>query len=494
MPRVSVRARFSRLGEWAGRGTFLAFCALLLAAFAMGGGARGDIASLMILRPLAILLLGYGLWTLRWEHVAGHRYLFGFAVAILVVTLVQLIPLPPSMWTRLPGREFVVEIDRTAGLGAVWRPISLVPGATWNAFFSLMVPLGVLVLGAQLTAEERLRMLPLVIGVGLLSGVLALLQVIGPPDGPLYFYKVTNQGSAVGLFANRNHQAVLLAVMFPMLALFASLADNSGGQALRRGLAIGAGMFLIPLILITGSRMGLVTGGLGLASVLLLYRPKVGTSGSGRRSRSSSRQRTARHQPQQKAWRNWGVIGFVAVLGLGLSLLTILLGRAEALQRFVEEDGAQDFRLKAWDLVIRMVGEYFPFGSGYGSFVEVYQIQEPRALLDSTYFNHAHNDWLEVLLTGGLPAFLLLGFACVLVFGRALKLARAGGRLRKGMLFSRLGLVLVVQFAIASFADYPLRTPALASLFVLATLWAAAPLKSWGEAVDAEGARKAEVF
>jgi O-antigen ligase len=489
------RALYQR---WVDRGQFLALCLLLLLALLMGGASRGDVSSLVILRPAAILLLGYGLWGLEWEQVKAYRYLFGLAAAMLAVTLIQLVPLPAAVWSRLPGRELIAEIDRLAGLGAVWRPISLAPAATWNGFYAMMVPLGVLVLGARLTIEESCKLLALVIALGLMSALLALLQILGPADGPFYFYDITNPGAAVGLFANRNHQAALLASMFPMLAVFASLSGHSREQADRRtGLAIAAGVFLTPLIFITGSRMGLVVAALGVASSLWLYRHRVrGLARARDLTRPKAEQSGARrHRPPQQPRRAWG-LALVGLLSLGLSLVTITMGRGVAYQRIMKQDAAEEFRFKAWGSITQMVGEYFPVGSGLGSFAEVYQVHEPRSLLATTYFNHAHNDWLEVPLTGGLPALALLLCACGLTFARAIQLRRSAGMPRTEQLFARLGLVLVIMFAIASLTDYPLRTPGLASLCALAALWAATPLRrlAAADAVVAQNRGAATTF
>mgnify|MGYP007125385276 CR=1 FL=1 len=91
----------------------------------------------------------------------AHGLLFGLAVAALALTIAHLVPLPPAIWSQLPGRELVSEIDRAAGLGDVWRPLSLTPGATWNALHAQLVPLAALVLGAQLGRDDLWRLLPL---------------------------------------------------------------------------------------------------------------------------------------------------------------------------------------------------------------------------------------------------------------------------------------------------------------------------------------------
>ncbi len=41
--------------------------------------------------------------------------------ALFLLPLLQLIPLPPSIWTQLPGRETAAQVDRLLGWN-VWRP------------------------------------------------------------------------------------------------------------------------------------------------------------------------------------------------------------------------------------------------------------------------------------------------------------------------------------------------------------------------------------
>ncbi len=55
-------------------------------------------------------------------------------------------------------------------------------------------------------------------------------------------------------------------------------------------------------------------------------------------------------------------------------------------------------------------------------------MHEPDALLRADYANHAHNDWLEVALTGGLPALLILAAACLAFYSGARGLFAKGVR------------------------------------------------------------------
>ena len=436
---------------------------LLAAAFFLGGSARGDVASLMVLRPFAAMLVGFGLWQLQLAQVQQHKLLLALALACVALPLLQLVPLPYAVWSDLPGRQQVVEIDQVAGLGKIARPLSLVPEATLNALLSLIVPLAALILGIQLDRKARERLLPIVLGLVGVSALLAVLQTLGGPDGALYLYDISNRGSPIGLLANRNHQAVLLAMALPMLAL---LATKPRKISLFRMVGCSAGLLtLVPLILTTGSRAGTIIGLLALLSIFWIT-PATELHPAGGSSLVSKRA------------RNWSAAGKIGVISLVPALvgLTIYMERAEAWDRLQSVFHDDDLRFRILPTVAEMFVKYWPVGTGLGSFEKVFQANEPDALLSPVYMNHAHNDWLEVSLTGGLPSIGLLAAGAGIV---AVSLARQFLARRSRSApdrLARLGLIVIVLLGIASLSDYPLRTPLLETVFVVALLWASCPL------------------
>ncbi len=105
------------------------------------------------------------------------------------------------------------------------------------------------------------------------------------------------------------------------------------------------------------------------------------------------------------------------------------------------------------------ISQNLPFGSGYGTFDIVYPSVEPDTAISGTFINHAHNEPLELLLEGGVPAALaMLGYCLLLVW--RLPAARQS-RLRLAALCS-IGFIFV-----HSLVDYPLRTAALVAVFAL---------------------------
>jgi O-antigen ligase len=446
---------------------FWILAVFLVLVFLTGGSSRIDAPSLMLLGLLSLVACAIALSTLKREHLDGRKWLLTGFGSMVLLCILHLIPLPPSLWQSFPGRDIMAQVDRLAGLGEGWRSLTMAPMNGWHSLTSLLTPLTVLLLGMQCNREDLYRLLPLLLGLGVLSGLWGMLQIMGDPQGTLYLYKPTNNGAAVGLFANRNHAAVLLACLFPMLAVYASAnAGTIDQQRIRQFGAIAAGIVLVPLILVTGSRSGMLIAVPALAGTVLLYRKPV----EGRAVRRGA------------ARFKLGA-GHLVAAGAIVSLVfvTILFSRAESVDRLLEQSAAEDARTGFWQVGLIMIWKYFPFASGMGSFVGAYQIDEPMRYLNANYVNHAHNDWLEVPLTGGMPALLILLVAILLFLFRTASLWQRRDKDRRATKFARLASIVIVIVAVAGVADYPLRTPIIMALFAVFCLWFTSP------ALDEEG-------
>jgi O-antigen ligase len=446
-----------------GAALFLLSAAFLVAMFLLGGSARDDVLSLFLLRPLAVVGLGVGLMLVPREVWRDHRALLALALALPLLALLYLIPLPPALWRAIPGRELVWQVGELAGGGQPWRPLSLVPYRTWNSLWSFFAPLAMLCLALCLHRDQSRKMAYVLTGVIFVSGVLGLLQSIGSSGNGFYLYRITNDDSAVGLLANRNHQAMLLAIAFPTIAAVASLSKGSRETVKPKlWLAAGAGVMVLPFLLVTGSRAGLVLGAVAIALSLAVYR-------------NPSAHLQARRQPIKAVYR-WAAVG---VIGASLVLMTALVARSSAIERLFSKDATDDLRLRVWGPILREAWAYFPFGSGNGTFVEAYQVIEPTAGLSPQYLNHAHNDFLELLLTGGLPAVAVVLCAAWYLGRRVVRaFLRPGEVEHRETVLARLGGAIVVILALGSAYDYPLRVPSLACLFALGVAWLVR--REWG--------------
>lgn len=429
----------------------------LTVVFLTGGSSRGDAQSLALLFPWAILACGTALVTLQRDHVRQHASLFVSFCVMLALTLIYLVPLPSTLWQHFPGRTDIVGIDQSVDLGNIPRPITLMPNAGWLSVFSLFTPIAVLLFGVQLKRDDLYRLLPLFIILGAISGLLGLLQISGTPAGPLYFFRITNSDSAVGFFANRNHAATLLACMFPMLAVFASAgAGRHDSSKNRRLIAAAIALVLIPLILVTGSRAGLILAVVGLSGASLLYRPAFWTQDFG-------------SQSQEWKWLTAPKLAVAAVLCLGL--LTVNFSRAEAIDRLFGQSMDADSRSIFWTETLNLFYRYFPVGSGAGAFGSAYQIIEKDYMLTSFYLNRAHNDWVELAVTYGILTILVVGVAVIHFLRRTIRLWISPDKKHRSVTFGRMAGIIITMMGVASITDYPLRNPTMMCLFSVAILW-----------------------
>jgi hypothetical protein len=433
-------------------GGFVVFLALT----ALGGGsARSDVAALIPVRLSAVVLISLILLVAPADRLARARTTLVFGAVAALVVAFQLVPLPPSIWTALPGRMRYA-FDAQAGLGPVWRPLSLTPDLTINALLALPVPLAAALWMRVAGASGRSIALYALFAVGIASAVLGLAQLATGADTALRYYAVTNADSAVGLFANRNHNAVMLAITIPLLALWAGLA---GREARTRGMArswiaLGAALFVAAMAAVTGSRAGVlltaITGGLAILLYLQL-----------RRAWAPASRRTTAH-PAAK---------WLPVAGAATALLlAVLLSQSVAVRRLLATDPLDEQRALWLKPLFDMAWTFAPVGAGFGSFDSIFRGFEPFEMLQTTYLNAAHNDLVQLTIEGGLGGLMLLG-AFLFWWGKCTIAAWRAPLAGSATAFARAASVMTGALLVASLFDYPLRTPILAVVFAMACAW-----------------------
>lgn len=451
--RGSVFHRGSRSKTSHGPKASLSFWILagfLTLIFLTGGSSRSDVLPLFILRAAAILVIAYGLMAFRSSHWRTYWGLLALTAATLLLVLTHLVPLPPAVWHALPQHAIVRAIDETADLQNQWRTLSLVPSASQNALYSLSIPIATLLLAIQLNTVDRFRILYVVLCLSCCSAIIGLMQSAGYPISLFHAGADTKTIEATGLFANRNHQAALLAAMLPMLAVVARVFRGAAvSPKLFRAVIGGAGVAVVILLIVTGSRSGLALGAIAIAFTLF-----YGLLDLDWMAKVSKRRAVGLRL----------AIGGLLVLVAGI--ITVVTARSLAFGRLGRL--TDDLRPQLWASITAILPDFLPWGSGIGSFVEVYRSREPMELLREQYINHAHNEYLEVALTAGIPGICLLLTAMFMIF-RALWMNREGDQPISAL--ARLGGTIIVILGCASVTDYPLRTPLLSSVFILAAVW-----------------------
>ena len=462
MPR-SVTKNFARLRDRlsGSNARFYAFSAFLTLVFFMGGSSRDDVQSLVFLRPLAVLFGAYALTCMDREAWKGRTFPLYIALALAGLMVLQLIPLPPHIWTALSGRQIFADIADLAGIEQPWRPLTLSPSRTLNSLFSLAIPIAAMMLYLNLDERRRNQAIPVIITLAGISALWAAFQLTGSARGSFYLYNITNNGAAVGLFANRNHQAVLLAATIAMLGWYgASHPLKARLSALKFYSSIAAIFVMVPLIFITGSRAGLIlmAPALVTAAILMYFgRYMIEAQPSVKSNHTRIKRLTSRQIILLS-----GVV-LVVIMG-GLS---VYFARSLAFDRLFDQGDVEELRSQLVPILTRMIGDYFPWGSGFGSFEHVYRIYEPQELLNPTYLNQAHNDWLQFPIEGGLPAILIAVVATIWASIQIFKLAKNWSYSRYTKYSAIMAAMVMLILLVGSIGDYPLRVPSLIALFAV---------------------------
>lgn len=436
---------------------FLLFMLLFILCLLGGGGSRGDILSLLYLRPAAVICLFAFLWFSQKGDLKAVKVpliLLGLFALLLVI---QLIPLPPGIWMNLPGRAPFAEAASLAGIDQPWRPISVAPDLTLNSLAALVVPAAFLVGFGVLGEAQRRMLLPALLLAVLASALFAIAQLTAGPESPFYLYRVTNDGSAVGLMSNRNHQALLLAIAYPMLAFWATIPNPDPRARRFRALAATClGFFLIPMIGVAGSRAGLAVGGASILASIFFY----------------FNEQRLRGMPARRALG----LGTLVAVGVGAVLVAAagLLSRSEALQRLLALDVESDLRVTAVPTFLQIARDFFPVGTGTGTFDPVYRMYEPQALLQPNYLNQAHNDLIDVAISSGALGLALLAAVLIWWAWRSVRLYLAPREAAPAGRYGRLAAIVMILMLAASLVDYPLRTPSLAMVFAIFCGWLSA--------------------
>ena len=423
---------------------FVLLCLLLASLWLAGGASRADALGQVLVRLAAAALLLVA--TLFGPRPASTRPVACLMGAAVLLAMLHVVPLPPSVWQALPGRAALVQAAVLGGGPQPWRPLAIVPGAALNAVLSLLIPVATLALTAMLNPEERGRLPGVLLLAVLAMTPIGLLQVSGAGfDNPLINDTL---GDVNGLFANRNHFAMFLAwgcLLAPAWAL-----TGRTGPGWRAPAALGCVLLFELMILATGSRAGMLLGALALpVAVAMGWREVRGLR---------------RHGPR---WAFPAAITATVGLIAIVVLASIVAGRAMSIDRIATGDVGDDMRVRGLPTVLAMAKAYFPIGTGLGGFDPVFRMHEPFALLKPTFFNHAHNDVLEVVLTAGLPGAVLLAVALGWWAWASVRAWRGEAAL------PRLGSAMLLFVVIASLFDYPARTPLVMAIVVIAAVWLA---------------------
>jgi O-antigen ligase len=415
----------------------------------------------------------------------SNRALVAALLGIAVVAGLQLIPMPSMLlaWISPATFDFLRHYDLRFTVGdepgaratALRHAISIAPEKTVLFLALFAGPLLLLAgLVRTLSRTAATRMASGVVFIGLALAVVAIVQkaVLGDQvyDGMRIYgfwrpeFLLT---TPFGPFVNKNHFAGWMLMTVP-LALGLAMAQASGPHAAPRNAASvlvwlsepAGGRFLLYLVAAVIMALSLVMAGsrsgLGCFAVAIC-------GGAAWATRRQSR----------------GVI--IGAIVAAVALVVVALqwaGHDAALQRFGGDGDSLGMRLSIWRMSAALISRFPLFGTGMNTFGTAMIVYQPSA---EVHYNEAHNDYLQLLVEGGL-----VGFALVLAaIGAAIVAIRR--RFRAGddgqaACWVRTGATTgLVAIALQSLVEFSLQMPGTAVLFAVLlalALYVPAPLAS----------------
>jgi hypothetical protein len=415
-----------------------------------------------------------------------NRLLLVSLAGIGAIGFLQLVPLAlPTLTTVSPATiDFLARSDFRYTLGndptgatqpeVLRHTVSIAPAKTIT--FLLLLASSLVLLAGLLRTLSRTAAIRLARGIVIIGFLLALVGIVQKATlgddawGGMRIYGFWQPEfrlvTPFGPFVNRNHFAgwMLMAVplamslamaqweraadplRYGMRSLMVWLSEPEGGRMM---LYLVASLIMTLSLLMTGSRSGLGCFTIVMVAAAVLTQ--------------------RRRSPIAVAGFSIAVIAFVAIA-------LVWAGRDAALGRLTADRGSVQLRLAVWRVAWDIFRHFPWFGTGlntFGTATVLYQLTGT-----DMHFNEAHNDYVQLLVEGGLVTFVfVLGAAVAIARTAAIRLRSAddGAEARWVRVGAATGLMAI---ALQSLVEFSLQMPGNAVLFVLLaalTLYQPAP-------------------
>lgn len=404
-----------------------------------------------------------------------NRVLLLALMGIGLVGAVQLVPLPISLLTSIsPGTaSFLASYDLRFSLGAdptgdssaavLGHAISIAPERT-VLFLSLLASAVVFLvgLGRTLSRTATLRLARGIVFIGFVLAVVGIVQRATLGDhafGGMRIYGFWKPEflltTPFGPYVNKNHFAGWMLMGIPMALglargqtsgefdgprgrsfryLLVWLSEPEGGRMM---LYLVAALVMALSLLMTGSRSGL-----GCFVVVVL-------GAAAWTSRLGSKR---------------ALLG--AVIGaLVLVLVALQLAGGDArLDRFAVDNESVGMRLAIWRMSIGIVRHFPLFGTGMNTFGTATILYQPPS---GSHHVEAHNDYLQLLVEGGVVTFVLV-LVAIASAARAIAARFRANDDGPEAYWVRVGATAgLVAIALQSLVEFSLQMPGNAAFFVV---------------------------
>ncbi len=360
---------------------------------------------------------------------------YPFALFLLYIFF-QVIPLPPPILKVLSPHSMVLR--ERLGIGGGWQSVSLIPyrtlsqGIYWLSLFLLF-----LLVVNHFKQKRPLRwLINSLFYFGIAEALYGMFSFFTRSQWLLWYHNPRLPTSRVhGTYRNPDHFAGFMEMMVPIgvvksMDWKANPAQPKTEVLAKRGALLFLSMLGALALFFTLSRAGLI-GFLGSMAFWYI---------------------NEKRREEQK--------GIAFALGILLSLLLVYafwVGVGPMMDRF--NTAGQDLRMQVWQNCLPIIKDYALTGTGFNTFSYVFPIYRDITLPLS--FAHAHNEYIEMLIEGGVVGFILF----VWVFFKPVVWS-----INSSSLLTRASLTGIVAIAIHNLFDFNLHIPG--NAYLLMTLFA----------------------
>jgi O-antigen ligase/tetratricopeptide (TPR) repeat protein len=416
------------------------------------------------------------LWAFRqvvvWKLELHRCWVSALLLVLFLVSSLGLVALPSSVLSWLSPeavRLYEQLLPQQREKPAVEPPLdelpyspgttlSLYPGATQMAMVDYLAAMLLFLIARHaLATPGRLKRLAYVmLANGCLLAIFALIQKVRSPGYTIYGFYVP--GDPFGPFINRNHFASYVNFsVFLGLGLFltslktrvgeyrrtisgqkAPVSYSSGGltDILQHPQAV---WILVPLtvcvtsILASLSRGGILAMAMAMGLALLVWRRRAGT-------------------------QNLAVILVIPLVALGI---LFWYGASPTIERIEQDHASTEGRFAIWKAGWDAFLQFPLVGTGFGTFGVVEPLYRPASASQNMYHIHAHNEYLEAMVEGGLVRLLLtIGLIALVLRAGWRGVLSKSSSIEPAMMLG--AWAACITLAVQSFGEFGVHLPAIA--------------------------------
>lgn len=407
------------------------------------------------LMQIATFLITIGCIYLHWNrkhlNLTPYKLPIALWVMFLAIALLQIIPIPPFLIEFLSPNAYALQ----SLAGSEQYYLSLDVGQSQINFYKGLAYFCLFISTLVLVDDERkIRLLlTAMLASGALQALYGTFEILSGTTHSLVFNLPVEEG-ATGSFVYRNHYAnfLILTAAAGIGLIVTTLQQNQtasprdfmrsivntllGSKALIR---ICLAIMVIGLVM-SRSRMGntaffvsMTLVGL-LALVLIKQRSKGLT------------------------------ILIVSMLVIDLFIVSAWFGLDKVQERLTETSLTQEGRDEVVLDALPMISDYPIFGTGGGSFYSVFPMYKEAEVY--AFYDHAHNDYLQMAIEYGPFAAMLLGCLVLFcLFSALIAMHKRKHSILKGSAFAC--SMAIVGMLIHMTVDFPIQASANASYFVV---------------------------